>query len=322
MYPLPKLSVIVPFYNEEDSIGPMHAAIVAAVDPLRISYEMVFVDDGSRDSTALRAEEIARSDARVRFVKFRRNYGQTAAMAAGIQYARGDVLVTMDGDLQNDPLDIEHFLSKMAEGFDIVVGWRYKRQDKLMSRKIPSIIANRLIGKVTGVPITDNGCSLKAFRGSLIRSIPLYSEMHRFIPAMASIAGPRIAEIKVRHHARQFGKSKYGLSRVYKVLLDLMVIKTVTSFTSRPLLWFALLCLPLTFVGMVTLIAGLGLGVASGHMSLPLTGSGVIFLSAALTLMASGTLGELIYKLGDVRPEDFARLTKKWVSPTQSSASV
>jgi glycosyltransferase involved in cell wall biosynthesis len=322
VYPLPKLSVIVPFYNEEDSIGPMHAAIVAAVDPLRISYEMVFVDDGSRDSTALRAEEIARSDARVRFVKFRRNYGQTAAMAAGIQYARGDVLVTMDGDLQNDPLDIEHFLSKMAEGFDIVVGWRYKRQDKLMSRKIPSIIANRLIGKVTGVPITDNGCSLKAFRGSLIRSIPLYSEMHRFIPAMASIAGPRIAEIKVRHHARQFGKSKYGLSRVYKVLLDLMVIKTVTSFTSRPLLWFALLCLPLTFVGMVTLIAGLGLGVASGHMSLPLTGSGVIFLSAALTLMASGTLGELIYKLGDVRPEDFARLTKKWVSPTQSSASV
>jgi len=322
VYPLPKLSVIVPFYNEEDSIGPMHAAIVAAVDPLRISYEMVFVDDGSRDSTALRAEEIARSDARVRFVKFRRNYGQTAAMAAGIQYARGDVLVTMDGDLQNDPLDIEHFLAKMAEGFDIVVGWRYKRQDKLMSRKIPSIIANRLIGKVTGVPITDNGCSLKAFRGSLIRSIPLYSEMHRFIPAMASIAGPRIAEIKVRHHARQFGKSKYGLSRVYKVLLDLMVIKTVTSFTSRPLLWFALLCLPLTFVGTVTLIAGLGLGVASGHMSLPLTGSGVIFLSAALTLMASGTLGELIYKLGDVRPEDFARLTKKWVSPTQSSASV
>jgi glycosyltransferase involved in cell wall biosynthesis len=322
VYPLPKLSVIVPFYNEEDSIGPMHAAIVAAVDPLRISYEMVFVDDGSRDSTALRAEEIARSDARVRFVKFRRNYGQTAAMAAGIQYARGDVLVTMDGDLQNDPLDIEHFLAKMAEGFDIVVGWRYKRQDKLMSRKIPSIIANRLIGKVTGVPITDNGCSLKAFRGSLIRSIPLYSEMHRFIPAMASIAGPRIAEIKVRHHARQFGKSKYGLSRVYKVLLDLMVIKTVTSFTSRPLLWFALLCLPLTFVGLVTLIAGLGLGFASGHMSLPLTGSGVIFLSAALTLMASGTLGELIYKLGDVRPEDFARLTQKWVSPNQSSASV
>src|SRR5271167_2173680 len=189
VHPSPKLSVIVPFYNEEDSIGPMHAAIVAAVDPLNIPYEMVFVDDGSRDTTALKGDEIARRDPRVRLVKFRRNYGQTAAMAAGIEYATGQILVTMDGDLQNDPADIERFLAKMDEGYDIVVGWRHKRQDKLVSRKIPSIIANWLIGKVTGVRITDNGCSLKAFRGSLIKRIPLYSEMHRFIPAMASIAG-------------------------------------------------------------------------------------------------------------------------------------
>jgi glycosyltransferase involved in cell wall biosynthesis len=315
VYPLPKLSVIVPFYNEEDSIGPMHAAIIAAVQPLGVTFEMVFVDDGSTDATALRAEEIARRDARVRFVKFRRNYGQTAAMAAGIQYATGEILVTMDGDLQNDPADIEQFLAKMAEGYDIVVGWRHKRQDKLLSRKIPSVIANRLIGRVTGVRITDNGCSLKAFRGSLIRSIPLYSEMHRFIPAMASIAGPRIAELKVRHHARQFGRSKYGLSRIYKVLLDLMVIKTVTSFTSRPLLWFSLLCLPLTLIGILTLTGGLIAAIpAGGRLSLPLTGSGIIFLTAAVILMASGTLGELIYKLGDVRPDDFARLTKRLIA--------
>jgi glycosyltransferase involved in cell wall biosynthesis len=308
----PKLSVIVPFYNEEQSIGPMHEAIVAAVGPLKIPFEMVFVDDGSKDATARRGEEIARSDPRVRFVKFRRNYGQTAAMAAGIEYANGEILVTMDGDLQNDPADIELFLAKMAEGYDIVVGWRHKRQDKLVSRKIPSKIANWLIGKVTGVPITDNGCSLKAFRGSLIKGIPLYSEMHRFIPAMASIAGPRIAEIKVRHHARQFGQSKYGLSRVYKVLLDLMVIKTVASFTSRPLLWFSLLCLPLVLIGSIALIAGLVVEMpVSGAMSLPLTGTGIIFLSAAVTLTASGTLGELIYRLGDVRPQDFARLTMK-----------
>jgi glycosyltransferase involved in cell wall biosynthesis len=312
VYPLLKLSVVVPFYNEEDSIGPMHAAIVSAVDPLGIPYEMVFVDDGSRDATAARAEEIARRDSRVRFVAFRRNYGQTAAMAAGIQYARGEILVTMDGDLQNDPADIAPFLQKMAEGYDIVVGWRHKRQDKLLSRKIPSVIANRLIGRVTGVPITDNGCSLKAFRASVIRRIPLYSEMHRFIPAMSSIAGARIAELKVRHHARQFGKSKYGLSRVYKVLLDLMVIKTITSFTSRPLLWFSLLCLPLTLVGFLALAGGLLAAVPEGgRLSLPLTGSGIIFITAAITLMASGTLGELIYKVGDVRPEDFARLTKK-----------
>jgi len=310
----PKLSVIVPFYNEEDSIGPMHDAIVAAVEALNIPFEMVFVDDGSRDTTALRGEALARHDPRVRFVKFRRNYGQTAAMAAGIEYATGEILVTMDGDLQNDPKDIEHFLSKMAEGYDIVVGWRHKRQDKLVSRKIPSKIANWLIGRVTGVHITDNGCSLKAFRASLIKRIPLYSEMHRFIPAMASIAGPRIAEIKVRHHARQFGQSKYGLSRTYKVLLDLLVIKTVTSFTSRPLLWFSLLCLPLTFTGTVALIAGLLTAMpGNGGMSLPLTGTGIIFLSAVFMLMASGTLGELIYRLGDVRPEDFARLTMKSV---------
>jgi len=307
----PKLSVIVPFFNEEDSIDLMHAAIVRAVEPLQIAFEMVFVDDGSRDGTAARGEEIARRDPRVRFVKFRRNYGQTAAMAAGIDHAQGEILVTMDGDLQNDPADIEHFLAKMGEGYDLVVGWRHKRQDKLVSRKIPSKIANWLIGRVTGVPITDNGCSLKAFRGALIKNIPLYSEMHRFIPAMASMAGPRIAEIKVRHHARQFGKSKYGLSRVYKVLLDLMVIKTVASFTSRPLLWFSLLCIPLTLIGSTALLAGLLTGARHGQISLPLAGSGLIFLMAAVTLMASGTLGELVYKLGDVRPDQFARLSKR-----------
>ncbi len=311
MRPTPKLSVIVPFFNEEDSIDPMYTAIVRAVEPLQVAFEMVFVDDGSSDATAVRGDQIARRDSRVRFVKFRRNYGQTAAMAAGIEYAEGEILVTMDGDLQNDPADIELFLAKMDEGYDIVVGWRHKRQDKLVSRKIPSRIANWLIGKVTGVPIRDNGCSLKAFRGALIKNIPLYSEMHRFIPAMASIAGPRIAEIKVRHHARRFGTSKYGLSRVYKVLLDLMVIKTVASFTSRPLLWFSLLCLPLTLVGCLALAAGLIKLGTDGHVSLPLAGSGLIFLMAAVTLMASGTLGELVYKLGDVRPEHFARLSIK-----------
>jgi glycosyltransferase involved in cell wall biosynthesis len=309
--PALKLSVIVPFFNEEQSIAPMHAAIVRAVEPLLIPFEMVFVDDGSHDATAVRGEEIARLDSRVRLVKFRRNYGQTAAMAAGIEYARGQILVTMDGDLQNDPADIELFMAKMDEGYDIVVGWRHKRQDKLISRKIPSKMANWLIGKVTGVPITDNGCSLKAFRASLIKNIPLYSEMHRFIPAMASMAGPRIVEIKVRHHARKFGNSKYGLSRVYKVLLDLMVIKTVASFTSRPLLWFSLLCIPLTLIGCSALLAGLIIPHAGGHVSLPLAGAGLIFLMAAVTLMASGTLGELVYRLGDVRPEQFARLSKR-----------
>ena len=306
----PEVSVIVPFYNEEESIRRMHAAIVTAVEPLGIPFEMVFVNDGSRDRTLEIATEIARSDERVAVVNFRRNYGQTPAMAAGIEQARGRILVTMDGDLQNDPGDIEHFLTKINEGYDIVVGWRHNRQDKLISRKIPSRIANWLIGKVTGVPIKDNGCSLKAYRASLIKEIPLYSEMHRFIPAMASIAGPRIAEIKVRHHARQFGQSKYGLSRVYKVLLDLMVIKTVASFTARPLLWFTLLATPLALVGTAALTHSLWRWAsATGSLALPVAGSGLIFLISAFILVLGGVLGELVYKLGDMRDLDFSRLT-------------
>jgi len=315
----PDLSVIVPFYNEEENIRRMHAAIVAAIEPLGVPFEMVLVNDGSKDRTLELAIDIAREDPRVRVVNFRRNYGQTPAMAAGIEQAHGKVLITMDGDLQNDPRDIEQFLSKINEGYDIVVGWRFNRQDKLVSRKIPSKIANWLIGKVTGVPIKDNGCSLKAFRAPLIKEIPLYSEMHRFIPAMASIAGPRIAEIKVRHHARQFGQSKYGLSRVYKVLLDLMVIKTVASFTSRPLHWFSLLAAPLAMLG--TLSLGYALwrwaGTPNG-MSLPMAGTGVILLTGALIMVCGGVLGELTYKLGDVREKDFARLTgRTWDTSLQ-----
>jgi len=290
----------------------MHAAIVNAVEPRGIPFEMVFVNDGSRDRTFAIADSIARVDPRVRVVQFRRNYGQTPAMAAGIAHARGEILVTMDGDLQNDPTDIGRFLEKIDEGNDIVVGWRHNRQDKLISRKIPSKIANWLIGHVTGVRIKDNGCSLKAFRASLIKQVPLYSEMHRFIPAMASIAGPRIAEIKVQHHARQFGASKYGLSRVYKVLLDLMVIKTIASFTSRPLLWFCLLSVPAILIGLVAVSVGVWpLLSGTGGVSLPVAGSGIIFLMSGAILTLSGAMGELVYRLGDVREVQFARLTQR-----------
>ena len=307
----PRLSIIVPFYNEEENIRRMYEAITTAVVPLDIAFEMVFVDDGSRDATARIGAEIALEDPRVRFVRFRRNYGQTPAMAAGIEHARGEVLVTMDGDLQNDPADVGILLAKIDEGYDIVVGWRHNRQDKLVSRRIPSIIANRLIGKVTGVPIRDNGCSLKAFRANLIKNIPLYSEMHRFIPAMASVAGPRIAQIKVRHHARQFGKSKYGLSRIYKVLLDLMVIKTVASFTSRPLLWFSLLSLPLVLLGTgLLLFATVDAFLQAVAPSVPLAGSGLIFIASAVGMFSAGALGEMIYKLGDIREHHFSRLTQ------------
>ena len=307
----PELSIVVPLYNEEDSLRPLYAAITHAVAPLGISFEIVFVDDGSRDATVHIADEIARSDPRVCLVKFRRNYGQTPAMAAGIAQASGDVIVTMDGDLQNDPADIGALLRKIDEGYDIVVGWRFDRQDKLVSRKIPSRIANKLIAKVTGVPIKDNGCSLKAYRASLIKKIPLYSEMHRFIPAMASIAGPKIAEIKVQHHARQFGQSKYGLSRIYKVLLDLMVIKTVASFTARPMLWFGMLSVPMLLAATVAFATTIVTLVSDGTYSLPIAGCGVIFLSSAIILLGSGAIGELVYKLGDMREHEFSGLTQQ-----------
>jgi glycosyltransferase involved in cell wall biosynthesis len=304
------LSVVVPLYNEEQSVRPLWEAIVRGVEPLGVAFEIVLVDDGSRDGTARIADEIAREDPRVCLVKFRRNFGQTPAMAAGIAEARGEVIVTMDGDLQNDPADIGELIARIDEGNDIVVGWRHERQDKLWTRKIPSRIANALIARVTGVPIRDNGCSLKAYRACLIKQIPLYSEMHRFIPAMASIAGPRIAEIRVRHHARRFGSSKYGLSRIYKVLLDLMVIKTVASFTARPMRWFGMLSLPMLAA------AALALGWTAftlaheGRMSLSIAGTGVIFLTSTLMLLAAGALGELVYKLGDLREHQFSGLTQ------------
>jgi glycosyltransferase involved in cell wall biosynthesis len=307
----PKVSVIVPLYNEQESVRPLYAAIVQSLGELAVPYEMVFVDDGSVDQTVEIVRDLARIDARLKLVKFRRNYGQTPAMAAGIEYATGEILVTMDGDLQNDPADIGALLQKIDEGYDIVVGWRFNRQDKLISRKLPSRMANWLIGKVTGVPIKDNGCSLKAFRAELIKQIPLYSEMHRFIPAMASIAGPKVAEIKVRHHARRYGQSKYGLSRVYKVLLDLMVIKTISTFASRPLRWFALLSLPL-FVFAGAAFVHICVDFLRGHpaISMPVAGTGVVFLASAMVFLCSGALAELTYARGDIRDKDFLKLTQ------------
>ena len=305
-----ELSVVVPLYNEEESVRPLYEAIVQGVEPLGVSFEIVLVDDGSRDGTVRIADEIARADPRVCLVKFRRNYGQTPAMAAGIAEARGEIIVTMDGDLQNDPADIGELLARIEEGNDIVVGWRHERQDKLLTRKVPSRIANALIAKVTGVPMRDNGCSLKAYRACLIKQIPLYSEMHRFIPAMASIAGPRIAEIRVRHHARRFGRSKYGLSRIYKVLLDLMVIKTVASFTARPMLWFGMLSLPMLAIAVLALGWTCFTLTAQGTMSLSIAGTGVIFLTSTVMLLAAGAIGELIYKLGDLREHQFSSLTQ------------
>ena len=300
------LSIIVPLYNEEASAVPLYEAIIKAVRPLGIDYEILFVDDGSKDNTVPVAAKLAEKDKHLRIVKFRRNYGQTPAMAAGIDNARGKVLVTMDGDLQNDPDDIPRLLEKIDEGYDIVVGWRYKRQDKLITRKIPSVIANWIIGKITGVPIKDNGCSLKAYKADVIKRIPLYSEMHRFIPAMTSLAGTRIAEIKVKHHARQFGESKYGLSRIYKVLVDLLTIKTILSFFSRPLVIFAIGAGISALIGLTAIIGGISDYLAEPN--LVLLSVGLLYSALAAVLLLWGVLGELIYRTGDLKLEHFANI--------------
>lgn len=290
------LSIIVPAYDEEGSIEPLYRAILASLEAIDRAFEIIFVDDGSTDLTFARCAELAGRDRRVRVIKFRRNHGQTAAMVAGMDHARGRILVTLDADLQNDPADIPVLIDKIDEGYDLVVGWRHERRDKTLSRKVPSVLANWLIGKVTGVPIRDNGCSLKAYRADLMRKVPLYAEMHRFIPAMASLAGARIAEIKVRHHERRFGHSKYGLSRTYKVLVDLLVVRTVLSFARRPLFCFvgaasvpALLSVLSAVVAVVYLIN------VPQAPTVVFTGLAMLFGALALFLTLIGLIGYLIH---------------------------
>src|ERR1051326_6657323 len=234
----PEGSVFLPVYNEEPNLRPLHAKLDAALKALNRSAEIVYVDDGSTDHSLKILREIAAMDPRVRVVALRRNYGQTAAMAAGIDAARGKVLIPMDADLQNDPADVGRLLDKLDEGFDVVSGWRKERQDKMVSRKIPSMIANRIISFIGGVRLHDYGCSQKAYRREFLKEVKLYGEMHRFIPIYASWVGARVTEIPVRHHKRTMGRSKYGLSRTLKVMLDLMTIKLMASYHTKPIYVF------------------------------------------------------------------------------------
>jgi glycosyltransferase involved in cell wall biosynthesis len=307
-----ELSIIVPLYNEEDNVRPMYEAIRAAVLPLCRRTELIFVDDGSRDATFARALELPRHDGlHLRLLKLRRNAGQTAAMVAGIDQARGQVLVTMDGDLQNDPGDIGLFLDKIAEGYDLVVGWRHQRQDH-WSRVLPSKVANWLIAQVTGVPIRDNGCSLKAYRADLIKRIPLYSEMHRFIPAMASLAAPRLAQIKVRHHPRKFGRSKYGFSRIYKVALDLISIRTLLSFSRNPMAWLGSLGAAGALLSILSLILSLTYGTAStGRASVVFAGLCVLSGALAVFMTFLGVLNHLIYRAAASRLRGFVAMAAR-----------
>jgi Glycosyl transferase family 2 len=279
----PDLSVVAPLYNESQNVAPLVAWILEALAQYPGRFEVILVDDGSRDDT-WKQVEAASADPRVHGLRLGRNVGQTAAMMAGFDHARGRAVVSLDGDLQNDPRDIPALLAKLDEGYDLVCGWRQRRQDKFLLRKVPSWVANRIIRRLTGVPITDNGCSLKAYRRDLLDRISLYAEQHRFIPALSASVGARITEMPVRHHARKFGESKYGISRTLKVLVDLFTLKMITTFRSRPLLGFGLAALPLV-VGAALFTA---MWVIAATQFSPSKATALVFPGAALLTGAAG----------------------------------
>lgn len=232
------LSVVVPIYNEEENIPILYSRITEALTAAKVDYELLLVDDGSSDNSYPALKLLAAKDERVKVVRFRRNFGQTAAMSAGFDLARGRVVVPMDGDLQNDPLDIPLLLERIDDGYDVVSGWRKDRKDTFVNRRLPSILANGIISRMTGVHLHDYGCTLKAYRRDVLEDVNLYGEMHRFVPALASQVGAKVTEMPVRHHERLHGKSKYGISRTTKVILDLMTVKFLLSYSTKPIQLF------------------------------------------------------------------------------------
>lgn len=312
------LSIVIPLYNEEENIRVLHDRLKGVLDRLGMEYEIIYVDDGSIDNTLSILEEIQAGDPTVMILSFRRNFGQTAAFAAGFDFARGDIVVTMDGDLQNDPEDIPKLL-RLIETNDLVSGWRKKRQDPFFSRRLPSIIANWLISKVTGVKLHDYGCSLKAYRREVIKNLRLYGEMHRFIPAVASWYGVRVAEVETIHHPRLKGKSKYGITRTIKVVLDLITVKFLQSFSTKPLQFFGTFGMAGGFLGFLILLY---LSVEKLFLGKPIGGRPLLLLGALLVIVGiqfigMGLLGEMIVRVYHETQRKPIYVLKKVLGPSK-----
>jgi glycosyltransferase involved in cell wall biosynthesis len=292
------LSLVIPVFNEEDNVQPLHNEILDTMKNLDMAYEVIFVDDGSTDGTVSRLKEIQEMDPRVVLILLRRNFGQTAALSAGFDHAEGDVVITMDGDLQNDPADIPDFIEKIKD-YDIVSGWRKKRRDKTFSRKLPSRIANNMISWITGVRLRDYGCTMKAYRKDVVKNIKLYGEMHRFIPAIASSMGTTYCEIPTNHRPRKSGKTNYGTSRTIRVILDLLTVKFMLSYYTRPIHVFGFIGTVIGFLGfMICLylsVLKLGFGQPIGNRPLLLLGVLMIVLSMFFILL--GLLGEILVRI-------------------------
>lgn len=292
------VSIVIPLYNEEDNVEVLHERLREVLDNLGTEYEIIYVDDGSSDRTLNLLEDIQKSDKNLLVLSLRRNFGQTAAFAAGFDFARGDIVVTMDGDLQNDPKDIPRLLDVIKD-YDLVSGWRKKRKDTFLTRRLPSMIANWLISKVTGVKLHDYGCSLKAYRRDVVKNLRLYGEMHRFIPAVASWYGVRVAEIETTHHPRLRGKSKYGISRTIKVLLDLITVKFLQSFSTKPMQFFGPMGIIFGALGVgISLylsIEKLFRGVSIGGRPLLLLGA--LLIIVGVQFVGMGLLGEMLVRV-------------------------
>lgn len=289
------LSIVVPIYNEQDNISALYRAVTTALDSTDRNYEIIMVDDGSSDGSFTALKALAAQDRRVKVIRFRRNFGQTAAMSAGFDAAAGDIIIPMDGDLQNDPADIPRLIEKLQEGYDVVSGWRSDRKDTFITRKIPSMLANALISSLTGVHLHDYGCTLKAYRREVLDGINLYGEMHRFVPALASQVGAKVTELPVNHHPRLHGTSKYGISRTLRVILDLMTVKFLLAYSTKPIQLFGKW-------GVYTLLAGLGTGSMTVYMKVfehfSMNRNPLLILTAFLLFMGIqfivlGLLGEL-----------------------------
>jgi glycosyltransferase involved in cell wall biosynthesis len=316
------LSIVVPVHDEEDNVEPLYEALSTALNALGRSYEIIVVDDGSRDDTYQRLVRLADADDAFRLIKLRRNFGQTAAMAAGFDHAVGEIVIPMDGDLQNDPTDIPRLLEKLEEGYDVVSGWRKDRQDSAV-RRLPSRIANWLIGRVTGVRLHDYGCTLKAYRADVIAETRLYGEMHRFLPALAAQTGARIAEIPVRHHPRVAGKSKYGPRRTFKVLLDLLTVKFLSVWSTKPSYIFGgsgvILCLLGSLFVLWTAYERVVNGIYVYRQPSLLVG--VFLFTIGFNLLLLGLLAELIvrtYHESQSKPTYLIRELRNFDQPRES----
>ncbi|WP_267383967.1 glycosyltransferase family 2 protein [Cyanobacterium sp. uoEpiScrs1] len=297
-FPIPEISIIIPVFNEEESIEQLIERIVVILVECNLTYEIICIDDGSQDNSPHILRGLSLRFKNFKAIIFRRNYGQTPAMAAGFKYAKGKIIITLDGDLQNDPIDIPRLINKLSQGYDLVNGWRKNRQDNTLTRLLPSKIANWIIGKVTGVNLHDYGCSLKAYRSELVADMNLYGELHRFLPALAYIEGAKITEMPVSHHPRRYGKSKYGLGRTFRVVMDLLTVFFIKRYLTRPMHVFGLFGFGSTILGLILgsylIVIKLALGQSIGHR--PLLILAVLLVLTGVQLLSFGLLAELVMR--------------------------